>query len=209
MDYFIKPGDTLGKLATRFGSSVRKLVALNGVQDPNRIIAGLTLKVGGDTNQVQGGAGRFAAYQGMAGAGRTSSQGPIPAAEAALAWQQSQLEAGNSYENYCLRFVRLAFEQAGTPIPGLTGKGSAANAMAGYEAAGRLNPMDPNEPPPKGAIVFWPATESNGGYGHIAISNGDGTCSTSGWPGFGGDPRAAISWLNGAEGVSTAGWAIP
>lgn len=42
--YTIKAGDTLGKLAARFKTSVAKLAKLNGISNPNRINAGQRIK---------------------------------------------------------------------------------------------------------------------------------------------------------------------
>jgi LysM repeat protein len=49
--YTVRWGDTLWKIAVRFGTTVYKLAQLNGLSNPNRIIAGQTLcvKPGGGT----------------------------------------------------------------------------------------------------------------------------------------------------------------
>ena len=44
--YVIMPGDTLYRIAKRFGTSVRHLAAVNEIADPNRIYAGETLDLG-------------------------------------------------------------------------------------------------------------------------------------------------------------------
>ena len=44
--YKIQSGDTLGKIASRYGTSVSKLAELNKIKNPNLIYAGKTLKVG-------------------------------------------------------------------------------------------------------------------------------------------------------------------
>jgi plastocyanin len=43
--YRIRFGDTLSSLAARYGTSVGNLTQMNGVQNPNRIYAGMTLRV--------------------------------------------------------------------------------------------------------------------------------------------------------------------
>lgn len=43
--YRIRPGDTLWALSRKFGTSVEELVKLNGIKNPNLIIAGHTLKI--------------------------------------------------------------------------------------------------------------------------------------------------------------------
>ncbi len=43
--YVIQPGDTLGALAARYGTTVQELAALNGIQNPDLIYAGATLRL--------------------------------------------------------------------------------------------------------------------------------------------------------------------
>lgn len=43
--YIIKEGDTLSKLARKYGVSVSKLASTNSIQDPNKIFAGQTLNI--------------------------------------------------------------------------------------------------------------------------------------------------------------------
>jgi nucleoid-associated protein YgaU len=43
-DYTVKSGDTLGKLAKRFGGSVEEIARANSIGDPNRIYVGQTLR---------------------------------------------------------------------------------------------------------------------------------------------------------------------
>lgn len=45
--YVVRPGDTLGALAGRHGTSVRQLAQANGITDPNRLYAGQSLTVPG------------------------------------------------------------------------------------------------------------------------------------------------------------------
>lgn len=42
--YTVRPGDTLSSIANRLGTSVSELVRLNGLPNPNRIVAGRALK---------------------------------------------------------------------------------------------------------------------------------------------------------------------
>ena len=44
--YKIQSGDTLSKIASRYGTSVSKLAELNKIKNPNLIYAGKTLKIG-------------------------------------------------------------------------------------------------------------------------------------------------------------------
>lgn len=43
--YTIKRGDTLTRIAWRFGTTVKELAAINGISNPNRILAGATICV--------------------------------------------------------------------------------------------------------------------------------------------------------------------
>jgi LysM repeat protein len=45
-EYTVRPGDTLFSIAARYGTSVDRLVALNGITNPNRVQAGRKLKLG-------------------------------------------------------------------------------------------------------------------------------------------------------------------
>ena len=43
--YVVQPGDTLTRIAARFGTTVFRLVSLNGIANPNLIFAGQCLRV--------------------------------------------------------------------------------------------------------------------------------------------------------------------
>jgi LysM repeat protein len=47
--YRVVRGDTLARIAQRFGTTVQALAALNGITNPNRIFAGQVLKISGGT----------------------------------------------------------------------------------------------------------------------------------------------------------------
>ena len=38
--YVLQPGDTLGNVAARFGTTIAELQAINGISDPNKVQAG-------------------------------------------------------------------------------------------------------------------------------------------------------------------------
>lgn len=59
--YVIKQGDNLSRIAAQFGTTVANLQALNGIKDPNLIIAGQSIKIGGATANPTGGANPSAA----------------------------------------------------------------------------------------------------------------------------------------------------
>jgi len=43
--YVLQPGDTLGKVAAMFGTTIAELQAINGITDPNKVQAGQTIKM--------------------------------------------------------------------------------------------------------------------------------------------------------------------
>jgi LysM repeat protein len=47
--YFVEPGDTLGAIAARYGTTVQTLVELNGLADPNYLYVGQQLTLPGGT----------------------------------------------------------------------------------------------------------------------------------------------------------------
>ncbi len=69
MDIKLKWGDTLSGLASKFGTSVKQLAEANGIADPNRILAGATLKIGGDKADTAQGQKQYRAYEGVNGSG--------------------------------------------------------------------------------------------------------------------------------------------
>jgi LysM repeat protein len=94
--YRVSPGDTLGSIAARHGTSVGALAALNGIADPNRIVAGVVIRV------PAGGGGSGGRPVGMAsihpggpevGALITQAayrHGVDPSLARAVAWQESR-----------------------------------------------------------------------------------------------------------------------
>jgi LysM repeat protein len=49
----VQPGDTLSSIAVRHGTTVRELVVINNIANPNLIYAGQTLKLSADSNCSQ------------------------------------------------------------------------------------------------------------------------------------------------------------
>jgi hypothetical protein len=137
-----------------------------------------------------------------AGSGGCSAQG-----QAALNWEASQLNSGNSWSDYCLGFVNTAYQNAGMTLSYLQAP-DANTSLQEAEGTGRFVYWNGNCP--CGAILYWSANSCNGEWGHVVICNGDGTASTSGWPGFGGSTHASISWLDGQEcGHTPTGYILP
>lgn len=48
--YVVRPGDTLGSIARRHGTTARRLMALNGLSSPDRINVGQSLQLGGSAD---------------------------------------------------------------------------------------------------------------------------------------------------------------
>jgi hypothetical protein len=45
-EYVVRPGETLSGIALRFGTTVDRLMALNGISNPDRVYVGRKLKIG-------------------------------------------------------------------------------------------------------------------------------------------------------------------
>lgn len=75
--YVVAPGDTLSAIARRSGVSVDTLARINGISDPNKIIAGSKLRLNGSPNPIppapRGNADASSAAQRGASSGRTRS----------------------------------------------------------------------------------------------------------------------------------------
>jgi lysozyme len=52
--YTVKSGDTLSKIARKYGTTVNNLVALNGITNPDQIVAGTTICVKAQGSQPAG-----------------------------------------------------------------------------------------------------------------------------------------------------------
>jgi hypothetical protein len=118
------------------------------------------------------------------------------AGQSALGWEAGELAGGNSYSDECLAFVNQAYQAAGLTL-GYLQQQTAAEAMASAQSSANYTGW--GGACPCGAILFWDANSCNGWDGHVAICNGDGTVSTSGWPGFGGNTSADIGWMTQEE----------
>ncbi len=140
-------------------------------------------------------------------AGGGTSGSCSAAGQAALAWEASQLAAGHSYSNLCLGFVEGAYHAANVWPTWLSGVDAVASMTQAEQRAGFV-PWSGSCP--CGAVIYWPACSLNGNDGHVAICNGDGTASTSGWPGYAGATHASIASLSSAEcGLPPVGYLVP
>jgi LysM repeat protein len=86
----VRSGETLGAIAARYGTSVSALAALNGIRNPNAIVAGSVLSVPGALPPAAGaapvGADRVRALL----ADSAARHGVDPALARAVAWQESR-----------------------------------------------------------------------------------------------------------------------
>ena len=82
----MRPGETLGGIAARYGTSVSTLAALNGISDPSRIVAGRLLRVPAGTPPAL-----LVPTPGVADliARHAARYGVDPALARAIAWQES------------------------------------------------------------------------------------------------------------------------
>jgi N-acetylmuramoyl-L-alanine amidase len=82
----VRPGETLGGIAARYGTSVSTLAALNAISDPSRIVAGRLLRLPAGTSPV-----RLVPTPGVADliARHAARYGVDPALARAIAWQES------------------------------------------------------------------------------------------------------------------------
>ena len=139
------------------------------------------------------------------------------ASGAALQYEAGKIAAGvggtcsgvppSCYSNYCLGLVNDGFKSAGDVMPELAVY-SAVDSLHAFQQSNNFNAW--NGSCPCGAILFWDANACNGNDGHVAICNGDGTVSTSGWQNYAGSTRAGIDWLVTQEcGAAPAGYALP
>jgi murein DD-endopeptidase MepM/ murein hydrolase activator NlpD len=72
--YTVRNGDTLGAIAARYGTTVSRLAALNGIRNPNMIYAGQRIKVTG-TASSDGSSGGSSGGGGKGGSGGSSGGG--------------------------------------------------------------------------------------------------------------------------------------
>ena len=94
--------------------------------------------------------------------------------DAANAWQPNGIVNANTgthdWDMYCLALASTAWKTAlGHDVPDF----DADSAYHSYLKCAADGLVHTGGTPPRGAVVFWPAGDS--GFGHVAISNGDGT----------------------------------
>ncbi|MCP3097897.1 LysM peptidoglycan-binding domain-containing protein [Myxococcus sp. K15C18031901] len=192
-EYRIRPGDTLTRLAARFGTTVKKLAQDNNISNPDLIYSGNTLRLGHSTRDSfeAGGARRGFRHGGRTGdtTGGMDVGGPK--------------EAGPSNASGAMRRLAQAARQAALGMGGYNSQGLCATGVSralrnalGISVSGNGNQIDNNLPRNKfkqvdmsleqalkipGLVLTWESTSTRLGsiYGHTAITLGDGHSSAS------------------------------
>lgn len=182
----IKRGDTLTRIAAKYGTSVSALAKLNGIKNVNLIYAGASLRLPGHSGK--------STFQ---PAGRptrpTSSSRPGPSAPVG-----SSGGAVGSSSRLAAAGRAVALSMGGYNSQGLcaTGVSRAIQNTYGIKVWGNGNQIDDNLPRSKfkqvnmslaealktpGLILTWEKTSTRLGsiYGHTAITAGDGRTSYS------------------------------
>jgi soluble lytic murein transglycosylase-like protein len=91
--YTVRPGDTLGGIAARYGTDPAALAALNGIANPNVISVGRALRVPGSLPS-SGGGGASAAEVAALLSQHAARYGVDPSLARAIAWQESGWNQG-------------------------------------------------------------------------------------------------------------------
>ncbi len=176
MNYQIRSGDTLTSIAARYGTSVQTLARDNGIENPNRIFAGQTLRVPGHST--------VDSFE----AAPVPRPRPVTAANGEVTGSTDLAEAAR----------RVALNMGGFRSQGLcaTGVNRAILNSMGIRNYGHGNQIDNNLPRTHfrevhmsleealripGLVLTWERTPTSAGsiYGHAAITSGDGRSSYS------------------------------
>lgn len=88
--YKIKSGDTLSSIAKAYGTTVSALQQANGIQNPNRIYAGSTLKIPGSASSAKTSSGKTASSGTVNGAKTTAAAAAQPVYTQSTASQKAQ-----------------------------------------------------------------------------------------------------------------------
>lgn len=131
MSYEIKFGDTLGALARRFGTTVQRLAKANGIRDVNRIFAGRTLRLPGDSRSTQGATRRLGGY--------TPATRPLSGGSGARSHSEPASSGGFSLKgatDAAKRFVQQAMRFIGQPYRWGGGHGAQMRGPAPVDCSG-------------------------------------------------------------------------
>jgi LysM repeat protein len=142
--YSVQPGDSLGAIAARFGTSTSALASANGLADPNLIVAGTRLRVPGSSaapsqgpltpvTAATNGWGNHPSRATIGGliATHSARYGVDPALVRAVAWQESGWWQGSRSSSGAIGVMQLMPATAAWLGPGVVGR--------------RVNPYDASD----------------------------------------------------------------
>src|SRR5262249_33495169 len=143
--------------ASRFGVSLAALEAANPqIKNPNLIQVGEVIDLPGGSKA-------------------------IPDSDKALAFAASNPINPNTHDHdwyfYCLALVGDSWIKAGHADHEFS-RYDARLSFDAFHATSVVHDID-REPPPRGAVLYWDSVINGKNYGHTAIANGDGTCTTT------------------------------
>lgn len=177
--YRIQSGDTLSKLASRFGTTVSELARANNIKNPDLIYAGANLKIPGKKDDFQPG-GAPSSSGGTGGTQAPAVSGQLPSEfgpnAGRLAESARRTAASMNTTGWCARGVNRALEAAGLQVPRKASAYMYGDMLAKDSRFREVKLSDEqirNLPP--GAIVVSGAYNSPGNpHGHIAVTLGNG-----------------------------------
>jgi cell wall-associated NlpC family hydrolase len=98
----------------------------------------------------------------------------------------------------CIGFAVLGWDRAGSAVP-------LRNARVVFDQYNRAGRVRTDRNPPRGALVFWNASQGGTNFGHVEISLGNGrTIGTQGWDG----QRLPVS-IDTITAANYLGWVMP
>lgn len=187
-NYQIKSGDTLTRIAARYGTSVSALAKLNGIKNVNLIYAGASLRLPGHSGKSTFQPANSPSKSPARSPSRPGASAPVGASGGAGGGSSKLAAAGRA----------AALSMGGYNSQGLcaTGVSRAIQNTYGIKVWGNGNQIDDNLPRSKfkqvnmslaealrtpGLVLTWEKTSTRLGsiYGHTAITAGDGHTSYS------------------------------
>ncbi len=210
--YSVVSGDTLTAVAARHGVSLESLVAANPqIRDPNKIWPGDRVAIPTDGGVPT--AARPPRPSSSTPGSTALSSGSYPLtggssdandAARSLIGTKNPSDPRGSWGGWCLRLVNAAFQKAGRALREL----NASCAKEAYDAFKREGLVQTGGTAPCGAIVFWSWVGTIDGvtkdWGHVALSNGDGTVISTSMASGGIDAAVPSSRFG-----TPLGWVLP
>ncbi len=179
MAYRIAPGDTLSKLASRYGTSVSALMKANPyIKNASRIFAGRTLRIPGasDSYAASNTGSNASKPKSVVSSVVSTIKGKFSSAADHLANVARNVASKMNSRGWCARGVMNALEAAGLKVPRVPSAWMAASKLAADPRFKEVKLTDAQiKQLPPGAIIVSGAYNSPGNpHGHIAVSLGNG-----------------------------------